>query len=68
MMGNEKKLYVMEFKILNVETITDELSLDDLKGGLNSMGTNACNSESADCNINCGEYCPENEVNCDVDF
>ena len=54
----------MEFKILNVETITDELSLDDLKGGLNSMVTNACNSESADCNINiiCEEFCPENDV------
>lgn len=48
----------MEFKILNVETITDELSLDDLKGGLNSMGTNACNSESASCNNNsCDNNC-----------
>lgn len=52
----------MEFKILNVETISDELSLDDLKGGLNSNGMGTCNSASISCNINCGEYCEKDDV------
>lgn len=51
----------MEFKILNVETISDELSLDDLKGGLNSMGMDDCSL----CNIFVN--CPENEKVCGSD-
>lgn len=48
----------MEFKILNVETIADELSLDDLRGGLNPIEI----PDSDDCNINV--FCPKNETLC----
>ena len=51
-----EKLYVMEFKILNVEIISDELSLDDLKGGLESNLLSDC------CGINIG--CNNNDQGC----
>ena len=54
-------------KVLNVEVIKDELSLDDIKGGLSvyskpcCKGNTGCNTDSS-----CGTECCDYNSGCNV--
>ncbi len=61
-------------KLLNVEVLNDELSLDDIKGGTLSLsGSGLCCKENAGCNVNgtCAENdssaCCGSNVDCNID-
>ena len=48
-------------KILNIEVINDELSLDDLRGGLSSASIKPCCTGNTECNANVS-CCDENSA------